>query len=165
MEPWAELTLFGVTIFFMLIGLVGVIIPIFPGIVIIWLSALGYGLIAGFNLLGTIMFILITLLMIAGVTVDNVLMGLGARRGGASWVSIVLATIAGVVGTLAFPPIGGFIAAPLVVLGSEFIRIRDLRKAGNAFGGLALGWGLSFLARFFIGASMIGLWVMWAIFR
>ena len=60
MEPWAEVSSFGITLFFMLIGLVGLVIPIFPGIMVIWLAALGYGVVTGFTTLGTILFVLIT---------------------------------------------------------------------------------------------------------
>src|SRR3990172_6492428 len=84
-EPWAEVSSFGLTLLFMLIGLVGLVIPIFPGILVIWLAALGYGVVTGFTTLGTILFVLITLLMLFGVTIDNILMGAGARQGGASW--------------------------------------------------------------------------------
>jgi uncharacterized protein len=160
-----EAFLFGITLFVMLIGLFGTLIPMFPGVVVIWLAALGYGILSGFNLFGVIMFIVITLLMIAGVTVDNVLMGVGARKGGASWWSIFAAIAAGIFGTLLFPPIGGLIAAPLAVLLVEFGRVRDWRKARNAFGGLALGWGLSYAAKFGIGVVMISFWGFWALMR
>lgn len=149
----------------MLVSLVGLVIPIFPGIVVIWLAALGYGIVTGFGTLGTILFVLLTLLMIAGVTVDNVLMGAGARRGGASWGSIIVGLLAGIVGTFLLPPIGGLIAAPAAVLLIEFWRGRDWDKAWKATRGLALGWGLSFFARFGIGVLMIVLWLVWAFAR
>lgn len=165
MEPWLEASIFGITIFVMLVGLLGILVPLFPGVVIIWAAALGYGVVAGFNTLGWVMFILITLAMIAGVTVDNVLMGVGARKGGASWWTIAGSMVAGLLGTLLLPPFGGIIAAPAVVLLIEFYRVRDWQKARNAFKGLAVGWGLSFAARFGIGILMIVFWVIWAVFR
>jgi uncharacterized protein YqgC (DUF456 family) len=158
---WLNISLFALTQIFMLVGLFGLVIPIFPGVVIMWLAALGYGLITGFSTLGIILFVIITLLMLAGVTVDNVMMGMGARKGGASWLSIGAALVAGVVGTFLFPPLGGIIAAPLVVLLIEFLRVRDPQKALQALRGLATGWGLSFVVRFGIGAVMMGLWWLW----
>jgi uncharacterized protein YqgC (DUF456 family) len=127
-----------------------------------WLAALGYGVVAGFSNLGIVLFVLITLLMIAGVTVDNILMGIGARRAGASWWTIAAAFVAGVLGTVLFPPIGGLIAAPLAVLLLEYRRFGEWDKAWQALKGLALGWGLSFVARFLIGLLMMGLWWLWA---
>ncbi len=145
----------------MLVGLFGLIIPVFPGIVIMWLAALGYGVANGFSTAGIVIFVVLTLLMIGGTLVDNVLMGVGARKGGASWLTIGVALVAGVVGTFIFPPIGGLIAAPAAVLLLEFNRVRDWQKAWDALRGLAAGWGLSFLARFGIGAVMMVLWWIW----
>jgi hypothetical protein len=146
----------------MLLGLFGLVVPLFPGIVVIWLAALGYGIVVGFNTLGIILFLVITILMLVGTTVDNVLMGVGARQGGASWLSLGAAVVAGIAGTLLFPPIGGLIATPLAVLLVEFLRSRDWRKTWIAVRGLAVGWGLSFVARFLIGVVMILLWGIWA---
>jgi uncharacterized protein YqgC (DUF456 family) len=165
MEPWLNISIFGITMLVMLIGLVGLVIPLFPGIVVIWLGALGYGILAGFNTVGIVFFVLITLLMLVGVTIDNVLMGVGARRGGASWVSIGLGLVAGIIGTLLVPPIGGLIAAPLAVFLVEYLRVGDWAKVIAAVRGLATGWGLSFLARFGIGLLMFVLWGFWVWLR
>lgn len=147
----------------MLMGLVLLIIPIFPGITVIWLAALLYGIVTGFDTLGIVMFVLITLGMIAGISADNILMGAGARRGGASWLTIGVALVAGIVGTILFPPIGGFIAIPIAIFLLELARIREWRGAWRATRGLALGWGLSFLVRFGIGLVMISAWLIWAL--
>lgn len=159
----AQFWLFVFTQIFILVGLFGLIIPVFPGIVIIWLATLGYGILAGFGTIGVILFILQTLLMIAGVTVDNFLMGVGARQGGASWKTIAAALVAGVVGTLLVPPVGGIIAAPAAVLLLEYQRVRDRDQAWRALLGLAKGWGLSFVVRFLIGLAMMGVWWLWVL--
>ncbi len=165
MPTWLNLSLIGVTTFAMLVGLLGLVVPLFPGIVVIWAAALGYGLASGFNTTGIVIFVIITILMLAGTTVDNVLMGVGARQGGASWLSLGAALVAGVAGTLLFPPVGGLIATPLAVLLVEYLRNRDWRKTWIAVRGLAVGWGLSFVARFFIGVLMIVLWGAWVLLR
>jgi uncharacterized protein YqgC (DUF456 family) len=161
MPSWINLSVVGITIFAMLVGLFGLVVPLFPGIVVIWLAALGYGIVAGFHTVGIVLFIIITLFMLAGVTVDNVLMGVGARQGGASWLSLGAALVAGIAGTLLFPPVGGLIATPVAVLLIEFLRSRDWRKTWIAVRGLAVGWGLSFIVRFLIGVVMIVVWGIW----
>jgi uncharacterized protein len=158
---WLRISIFGITQFVMLVGLFGLVVPIFPGIVVIWLAALGYGAVTGFHTFSIVMMVLISMLMLAGVTVDNFLMGAGARKGGASWLTVGVALVAGVVGTIFLPPFGGLIAAPLSVLLLEYWRLRDLKKAGQAVLGLATGYGLSFIARFGIGMIMMILWWVW----
>ncbi len=163
MPGWVDALAFWLTLTFMLVGLIGLIIPIFPGITVIWLAALIYGLVTGFDILGVIMFLLISLGLLAGVSVDNILMGAGARQGGASWWTVGIGIVAGLAGTILLPPFGGFIAAPAAVFLVEFWRNKEWRSAWRATRGLALGCGLSFLVRVGIGALMIALWLIWAL--
>ncbi|MFZ5808170.1 MAG: DUF456 domain-containing protein [Chloroflexota bacterium] len=161
MPAWLEASLFWVVQVVMLVGLFGLVVPVFPGLVVIWLGGLGYGVAQGFSTLGWVIFAILTVIMLAGTVVDNLLMGAGARQGGAAWSSILLALAAGVVGTIAFPPLGGLIAAPLAVFALEYLRHRDGGKAWSAVRGLALGWGLTFLVRFAMGLVMMALWWIW----
>lgn len=145
-----------------IVSLLGLIVPIFPGTVIIWLVTLVYGLMNGFGLGGGILFAIITILMIVSTLADNLLMGAKARENGASWVSIGLALGTAIIGTMIFPPVGGLIGAPLVLFLSEYQRVRDRDKALATVKALALGWGWAFVARFGIGVVMVVLWGVWA---
>jgi hypothetical protein len=165
MPAWLTTTIFWTTLVFMLVGLFGLIIPIFPGIAVIWLAALGYGVITGFTTLGWVLFAVITVLFIIGAIIDNVLMSAKAHKEGAAWYTIALGVLAGILGTILFPPFGGLIAAPLALFILEYIRQRDLKRAFATLRGLAIGWGSAFVVRFLIGAAMIGVWLVWAINR
>ena len=147
--------------FFMLVGLIGLVVPIFPGLLIMWLAALGYGIAAGFETLGIVLFVFISLLALFGSFADNLFMGAGARKGGASWLSIFVALSVGILGTILFPPVGGLIAAPIAVLLLEYYRLRDWALARQAVFGMAKGWGLSLAARVVIGFLIMGLWWLW----
>lgn len=165
MPDWVGVLAFWLTLLVMGAGLFLSIIPFFPGVTVIWLAALIYGLITGFDTLGIILFVLITIGFLAGISVDNILMGAGARRGGASWLTIGVGLVAGIIGTLVFPPFGGLIAAPLAIFLLEVLRNREWGSGWRATRGLALGWGLSFLVRFAIGLVMIVIWLAWGLFR
>jgi len=163
MSEWFGLSLRLFTLVIMLVGLFGLVIPIFPGITIIWLAALGYGLAAGFGTTGTWVFAAITVLMLIGITIDNILMARGAHQGGAAWYSIAIALLGGVVGTYLWPPIGGLIAAPLLLLGLEYLRKKNFQDAWEATRGYMWGCGWAFVVRFGLGVVMIALWaVFWA---
>lgn len=103
MPAWLSEAIFVITLTIMLVGLFGLLVPIFPGIVVIWLAALGYGVVTGFTTLGWVLFVLLTLLMITGETIDNVLMSARAHKEGVAWSSIVLGMLAGILGTIFFP--------------------------------------------------------------
>ena len=165
MPAWLSEAIFVITFIIMAVGLIGLVVPIFPGIFVIWLAALGYGVITGFTTLGWVLFVLLTLLMITGATIDNVLMGAKAHKEGAAWYTLALGMLAGILGTIIFPPFGGLIAAPLVVWLLEYLRQRDVGKALASLRGLAIGWGASFVVRFMLGLAMIGIWLVWAINR
>ena len=163
MPNWLITALNILTTLTMIVGLFGLIIPIFPGNVVMWLAALIYGLVFGFGKLGGILFTFITILMLAAVSADNILMGAKAREKGADWGSIILALTAGIVGTMLLPPVGGLIAAPLVLYLMELHRLKDSNEAKAVVKALLTGWGLAFVVRFGIGVIMFGLWGIWAL--
>jgi len=146
----------------MLVGLV--VLPLLPGLVIIWVAALGFGLAVGFNTFGWIIFAILTILMLAGSIVDNILMGTQAHKEGAPWWAILLAMLAAFLGTflIPIPIIGGILAAVLTLFGIEWYRRKDWKKALLSLKGMLIGWGWAFGIRFIIGLVMIGLWLIWA---
>jgi uncharacterized protein YqgC (DUF456 family) len=144
-----------------LVGLVSLVIPILPGLVIIWIANLVYGITAGFTVWGWVIFAINTILMIVGSLVDNITMGASAKMTGASWLGVGLSLVAGLVGSLLFPPLGGLVAALMVLFVVEIIRLRDFKRAGNSTASMALGCGLAIVIRFAMGLVMIGLWSVW----
>jgi uncharacterized protein len=147
----------------MLFGLFSLFIPVLPGLVIIWVPALVYGLMTGFNWVSGILFGVMTVLMLVGNLVDNVIMGAKARQTGASWVAIGVALAAGVVGSLVFPPFGGLIAALLGLFVVELLRLNDLKRALDSTRSMAIGCGWAAVIRFGIGMVMILLWGIWVL--
>jgi len=168
MIDFLHLSILWLTLFLMLLGLLGLVIPILPGLLIMWLAALGYGLARGFsspaglNAWGIVIFVVISLLAIGGSLVDNLLMGVGAKKGGASWGTILVALLAGFLGTILLPPLGGFVLAPLAILLLEYYRLRDWNEAWRSLRGLATGWGAAYFVRLLMGLAVIGLWALWA---
>ncbi|MBA3349095.1 MAG: DUF456 family protein, partial [Actinobacteria bacterium] len=61
-------------------GLAGTVVPLLPGLPLIWAAALAYGFFGGFTLVDAVAMILISLLFAAGVVAKYVLAG---RRVGA----------------------------------------------------------------------------------
>lgn len=164
LEGAGRVTLHLVILGIMLFGLAGLVIPVLPGLVIIWVPALVYGILTGFNLLSGALFAGMTMLMIAGNLVDNLVMGAKARQHGASWLSIGVALAAGVLGSLAFPPFGGLAAALIGLFAVEYFRLRDVQRALESTRSMAIGCGWAAVIRFGIGVVMIALWGVWVFF-
>lgn len=151
-----------VTGIIMALGLFSLIIPGIPGLTIIWLASLVFMLLTGFSWQVGVVFGFMTVFMLAGNISDNVLMGAGARKQGASWLAIGVALAAGVLGTILLPPFGGLVAALVGLFIVEYVRLKDWQKALDSAGSMAMGCGWAVALRFAIGVLMIALWVIWA---
>jgi len=161
LSPAWSTTLTIVVLVVMLLGLLSLLLYVIPGLTIIWLAGLIYGFLKGFDRNGLWIFAAMTLLMIFGNVVDQLLMGAKAKQSGASWLGVILSTIAALVFSLLFPPFGGLVAALLVLFVVEVIRLRNIAKAGQSTREMAVGCATAIAARFGIGLLMIGLWCLW----
>jgi uncharacterized protein len=147
----------------MVLSLFAMLIPGVPGLVIIWGAALFFGLMVGFNWLAWVEMVLLTILMLFGSVIDNIITAKKAYDSGAATLSIIAGVIAGILGAIFWTPIGGLITAPLGVLAAEYWRLRSLRQAAGTTKGWLVGLGWAFFIRFLTGMAMIGLWLIWAI--
>ena len=154
------------TLVVLLIGLLGLVVPIFPGLTVMWLGTLVYALLEYSVHLMTgwdwFLFAMITLLMIVGNIIDNIIITRKMRDQYVPWSSIFIAFTASLIATLVLTPIGGLVAAPLGLFAAEVTRLRDRGKAFNSTKAYMIGWGWAFVARFLIGLAMTGLWMLWA---
>lgn len=149
---------------FMLLGLIGLIVPVFPGNVVIWGAALIYGLVAGFDARAWWFFIPVSLITLAAVSVDNLMMGAKAKQAGAAWSSIGITIVAAFVTSLVLTPLAGLVAAPLTLFLAEYFRNhQDSHLAWKITSGLMIGWGWAFVIRFALGMMAIALYLWWVI--
>ena len=153
-------------LFALIVGLLGLIVPIFPGLVIMWLATLVYAILqnAAGNMTGWKWFIfgIITLLMITGSIADNLIIARKMRDKYVPWSSILFAFAASLVASLFFTPLIGLVAAPVGLFLAESRRLDDREAAVDSTKAYMIGWGWAFGARFLIGLVMIGFWMLWA---
>ena len=154
------------TLFFILVGLFGLIVPVYPGLTVMWLAALVYALVQSASGLMAwvdwLSFAFITLFMIGGNIVDNIIIASKMRGHEIPWKTIILCYIVGIVVSLFFTPLAGLVASPLALLGLEYLRFRDKKLAFESAKVFMIGWGASFAARFGIGILMVIFWMLWA---
>lgn len=155
-----------ITLFVLIVGLVGLIVPVFPGLTVMWLATLVYALLqaatgrmSGWNWAA---FVFITVLMIAGNIVDNIIIAKKMRDRFVPWSSILLAFAAGIVVSIFFTPLVGLIAAPLGLFLAELHRLKNRAEALQSTKAYMIGWGWAFGARVAIGSVMLVTWMAWA---
>jgi len=169
MSLWAEIPLLFVVILGMLIGFFGLFLVFFPGLTVVWGSILLWGVFTTFNFntgpwtftLTIATFSVITMLMLLGNVLDNILMAGSARSKGASWWAIGLSWVAMIVVGIFLTPLAGLGAALLILFLAELIRIRDYRSAIRSMSSMAMGCGWAVFARLLIALIMILLFIMW----
>jgi uncharacterized protein YqgC (DUF456 family) len=149
----------------MMAGLLSLFIIIVPGLVIIWIAAVVYAIVTGINWVSGLILFFITVLMITGNLSDNVLISAGAKSKGASWFAVGGALLAGVAGSILWPPIGGILAALGGLFLVELIRLRHIRTAYESARGMVLGCGWALAVRLTIAGIMILWWVLWVAFE
>ncbi|NIM93626.1 MAG: DUF456 family protein [Anaerolineales bacterium] len=145
----------------MVLGFVGIFLPLFPDLLVLWGASLGYGLIVGWGEYGPWLFGAITLLAAVGVAADLWMSALGGRIGGASVASIVVGLILGIFGFIFLTPVGGIV---LMLLGSFIMEYRRLGSADlalKAMLGLGVGYGAAIGIKLGIGLVILGLWIAW----
>lgn len=163
-----ESILEALTLGVLLIGLFGLLIPVFPGLLVMWLATLFYALLE--NAAGRmawidwVLFGLITLLMLVGNVIDNIIIARKMRGRAIPWTSIAVAFLAGLVASIFFTPIVGLVAAPGMLFGAEWLRLHRARLAFDSAKSYMIAWGWSFAAIFGIGVLMIILWLLWAMY-
>jgi uncharacterized protein YqgC (DUF456 family) len=165
-ELFAETLLEMLTFLVLLSGLLGLVVPIFPGLTVMWLGTLVYAIVqavAGkMGWAGWLLFFIITLLMIGGNIVDNIIIAKHMRDKDVPWSSIILSFAAGIIVSMIFTPLIGMLASPVGLFLAEWRRIKNKQTALANTKAWMTGWGWSFLARFGIGIVMILFWGLWA---
>jgi uncharacterized protein YqgC (DUF456 family) len=159
MEEPVHVIVLTLTLLVMLVGVIGIVLPILPGTILIFVAALVYALVEGFRAVGWPTLLVLGLLMLAATSADIWASSVGAKISGASGWSVVVGLVAGLAGFLVFSLLGAILGAVLGVLLTEIIRVGDWRQALRAGSGWLLGWVLSTVFQLAIGLIMVAVFV------
>jgi uncharacterized protein YqgC (DUF456 family) len=165
MNPSDGLAAVGVLV--MVIGFVGVFIPVLPGPVLIWAGALLWAISDQFVRVGWPTLIFMAVLMIGAWGSDLALTTYFTKRTSSSWLTVLGSIIGGIAGGIflspAIPVIGSIVGAVfggiLGVIIVELIRKRQLRPALNASGSYLMGCMAGQFIELIFAVLMIGLFV------
>ena len=77
------------TFLVLIFGLLGLLIPVFPGLVVMWIATLIYAIfqtsLGAMTWVGWLLFALITILMVVGNVIDNVIIAKHVRDKDVPW--------------------------------------------------------------------------------
>ena len=147
----------------MTIGLAGVVLPILPGLWLIWVSALIYGFFAGFGAFGVGAMVFITVVAVAGTYVVVRVPQQGAASVGVPWWGQLLAAALSVVGMFLIPIVGAILGFVVGVLLMQVLLTRSISRGLGAsvvvLRSMAMAAGMQLIA----GLTMMVTWVLWVL--
>ncbi len=111
-----------------LVGLIGIIVPVLPGLILVLGGVLVWALVEGSPLAWTI-FAVSVVITIAGYVLQYTLPGRRMRERGVSSSTLFLAMVFGVVGFFVIPVVGAIIGFVLGIFVVELGRSRDRSQA------------------------------------
>lgn len=154
---------FALTAAVIVLGVIGTIVPLLPGLMLVWAAALAWGLLMGFGLGGLVAMAVITGFFVVGIFLSIRIPQKSAAAQGLSVrgtiFGLVLAIGVGIVLPIVGIPIG-------FVLGVWIIRVIDTGDARQAFHS-ALQTTFALLrasaAQFGVATAMGLTWLIWAL--
>lgn len=147
----------------MLPGLVGVFLPVLPGVPYLFVIALIYGFIDRFSHLSWFNLLVLGLIAGASLLVDYFSGIIGAKYGGAGQKSMLFGFIGFTAGLLIYPPFGGLAGLFLGILIAELYFFKDHIKAIKAAGSGLIGVALGMVFNFLLALSILVLFLIFSL--
>ncbi|MGY1866994.1 MULTISPECIES: DUF456 domain-containing protein [Nocardia] len=142
-----------------LVGLVGVVVPILPGVILIFGAIAVWAFLTGGATAWTVFAVSTLLLVLSGV-VKYTWPGRRMKDAGVSNRAVFLGAVLGVVGFFVIPVVGLFVGFVLGVYLSELQRLRANRQAWQATVHALKGVGLSIMIELFGALLAVAVWVV-----
>lgn len=156
---WMEI----VVALLMVLGLVGIVLPVLPGLLLVVAGVLLWTLeersTTGWVLLG-----LVVVLYLLGTLLQWLVPGKRMRRAGVSTGTLLAGVVAAVVGAFVIPVVGLFAGFPLGIFLVSLAHTRDRREAVRATAHALRAVGLNILIELATAFTIIAAWALTVIF-
>jgi uncharacterized protein len=160
-----ELLVFGLVLVVMVVGLVGVVVPVMPGLLIVWLAGVVTLLWQGADAAGWVVAGVLTVLFGLGTAATIYLPARTGRRGGLSAGTLGAVIAGALVGFVVVPVVGLLLGAAVGLYLGERLRLGSHRPAWASTGSVLRAYGAGVLVQLAIGVTMIGVWIVAVLVR
>lgn len=158
MSAWGEIIV-GLVI---LVGLVGIVVPVLPGVILIFGAVLVWAILTG-GVAAWVVFAISTVLLVLSGVVKYTWPGRKLKEAGVPNRTLLLGGIAGIAGFFLIPLVGLFVGFVVGVYLSEMQRLPDQKQAWESSKHALKGVGLSILVELLGALLASGVWVAGAI--
>jgi len=142
-----------------LVGLVGIVIPVLPGSILIGLAVLVWAVVTG-TPAAWLVFAISALLLASGAFVTWIITAKRTRAAGVPQSSLVIAGLAGIVGFFVVPVIGLLLFFPLGLFVAEYLRQRDSALARRSAMVALKAAGLGLLSELGLALLASAVWLV-----
>ncbi len=143
----------------MFVGLVGVVVPVLPGLLLIWGAGLAWTILDGGGLVRWGVFVLLSVLLIVGTVAKYVLPARSATTAGAPRLTLVIGAVGALAGFFLIPVVGLLVGGIAGVLLAEWRRLGEVGAAWRSTRAVLLAFGLGVLAEAVAGVLMVLVWL------
>ncbi len=142
----------------MVVGLLGVVVPVMPGLLLVWAAAVGSLLWQGVDATAWWVAALLTLLFAVGTAATVYLPTRSGRQGGVPGSTLGYVLLGAVVGFFVVPVLGLLLGALAGLYLGERSRLGDPGRARASTGRVLRAYGLGVLVELVVGVTMILVW-------
>jgi hypothetical protein len=146
-----------------IVGLVGIVVPILPGLLLIWGSVTVWALVER-STAAWIILAIATLVAITSQVLKYVLPGRRLRDAGVPTRGILAGTVLGVVGFFVVPVVGLFLGFVAGIYAVEHLRLRDHQSAWRSTVHALKAVGLAILIELLAGLLIGSAWLAAVVF-
>lgn len=144
----------------MLVGVVGVVVPVLPGLLLVWAAGLVWVWQDGGGAGRVAVGVLLTVLLVVGTLAKYLLPARSASGAGAPRSTVALGALGAVVGFFVIPVVGVVVGGVVAVYLAELHRLRDGRAAGRSTWAVLRAVGIGMLVELATAVLMVGTWLV-----
>lgn len=144
----------------MVAGLVGVVLPVLPGLLLIWAAGLWWTLADGGGPARWTVLGVLTALLVLGTVTKWVLPARSAAARGAPASTLVLGALAAGVGFFVIPVVGLLVGGVAGIYLAEYRRLRDGGRAWTSTRAALVAIGIGVLVELTAGVLMVAVWLL-----
>lgn len=150
-----DIILWIIAVCLMVVGFAGTIVPMIPGLPLIFAGAWLAAFIDHYDKIGVVTLVILAVLTVIGIVIDWVAQTMGAQKAGATKLGILGSLIGTVVGI--FTGLWGLIFMPLLGAAiGEFIDHQDMLRSGKVGFATWLGMMIGIVIKLGLAFTMIG---------
>ena len=144
----------------MVAGLVGVFVPVIPGLLLIWAAGLWWTIADGGGALRWTVLGVLTALLVIGTIAKYVLPARSAAARGAPLSTLLAGAAGAVVGFFVIPVVGVLVGGVAGLYGAEYARLRDGGRAWVSTRAALVAIGVGLLIELTAAVLMFGVWLL-----